>query len=178
MRERLIPKLLISSLIGILLSSIAVEAASAHGKQNSSATALQDGTFSLTRSPENPKQYSLVLSDGEEHNISGNFSLDQLQILRVIMTEAEKFALNGEAVGAQDPLTTRFTDKEESAFLVDVEKLGNQSRLFLTLKTEIGRTTLHAGRVLRSTKREDGFFFDLLSRLESLLPKLPAQRGK
>lgn len=178
MRKQLIPKLLMSSLIGIALSVVAVGAASTREEQKNSASELQEVTFSLTRAPENPKQYSLVLSDSEEHTISGNFSLDQLQILRAIMTEAEKFALNGEAVGTKDPLTTRFTDKQERAFLVDVEKLGNQSRLFLTLNTEIGRTTMHAGRVLRSTRREDGFFFDLLSRLESVLPKLPAQAPK
>lgn len=176
MQEKLIPKLLMSSLIGIALSVIG--AASTREKQNNSANELQEVTFSLTRAPENPKQYSLVLSDSEEHTISGNFSLDQLQILRVIMTEAEKFALNGEAVGTKDPVTTRFTDKQESAFLVDVEKIGNQSKLFFTLKTEIGRITMQAGRVLRSTRREDGIFFDLLSRLESLLPKLPAQPSK
>jgi hypothetical protein len=94
------------------------------------------------------------------------------------MTEAEKFALNGEAAGTKAPITTRFTDKQEIAFIVDVEKLGLQSRLFITLKTEIGRITLSAGKVIRSTRRQEGFFFDLLSRLESLLPKLPAQPAK
>jgi len=138
----------------------------------------QESNFSLTRLPENSGQYSLVISDGDEQTISGNFSVDQLQILRAIMTEAEKFALNGEAVGTKAPVTTRFTDKQERAFVIDVEKLGFQSRLFVTLKTEIGRITLNAGRIIRSPRREEGFFFDLLSRLESVLPKLPAQPGK
>jgi hypothetical protein len=178
MWEKLMPKLPISSLICIVLSVIGVGGANPREKQNNSSNQSPDATFSLSRSPENPKVHSLVISDSEEHTISGNFSLDQLQILRAIMTEAEKFALNGETVGAKDPLTTRFTDKHESAFIVDVEKVGNQSRLFLTLKTEIGRTTILAGRVLRNTRREDGFFFDLLSRLESLLPKLPTQSPK
>jgi hypothetical protein len=94
------------------------------------------------------------------------------------MTEAEKFALNGEAVGTKDSVTTRFADKLESAFIVDVEKLGNQSELFLTLKSDGGRMTMKAGKIIRSSGREEGFFFDLLTRLESLLPKLPASTSK
>jgi len=131
----------------------------------------QEFSFSLTRLPEKPNQYSLVLSDGDEKSISGIFSVDQLQILRAIMTEAEKFAVNDEAAGTKDPITTRFEDKQENAFVVDVEKSGNQSKLFLTLTSEIGRMTVDAGKVIRSTRREEGFFFDLLGRLESTLPK-------
>jgi len=135
-------------------------------------------SFSLTRLPENPKQYSLVVSGTDERVISGSFSLDQLQILKAIMVEAEKFALGTESVGQKEPITTRFMDKQEEAFIVDVEKAGNQSLLFLTLQTELGRLTVDAGRIIRTTRREEGFFFDLLSRLESILPKVPAQPSK
>ena len=143
-----------------------------------SANGSQAFSFSLTQTPENPRRYSLVISDDDEHTISGLFSIDQLQILRAIMTEAEKFALNEEAAGTKDPATTRFTDKQEGAFIIDVQKVGNQSVLFLTLNTDIGRMTANAGRVVRSNKREEGFFFDLLSRLQSVLPKLPAKPSK
>lgn len=139
---------------------------------------LRDVIYTLTQLPENPKQYSLVLSDNDERSISGVFSVDQLQVLRAIMAEAEKFALSEQAVGAKEPITTRFADKQEQAFVVDVEKLGNQSRLFLTISSEIGRMTADAGRIIRGTKREEGFFFDLLSRLESALPKLPVKPSK
>ena len=137
----------------------------------------QEFSFHLTAVPENPSRYSLVISDGDERNISGMFSINQLQILRAIMTEAEKFAFNAEAVGSKDPITTRFEDKQEDAFIVDVEKAGNQSRLFLTLKSEIGRMTVEAGKAVRSSRREEGLFFDLLSRLETILPKLPTRSG-
>lgn len=149
-----------------------------HEREYRAAPGSQGITFNLNRLPENARQYSLVISDDEEHVVSGSFSVEQLQILRAIMTEAEKFGRNGEAVGTKDPVTTRFTDKQEKAFIVDVEKLGNQSGLFLTLKTEGGRMTAKAGRIIRSNGREEGFFFDLLSRLESFLPKLPAQTSK
>jgi hypothetical protein len=140
--------------------------------------ASQSYSFSLTQSPEHPRKYSLVIADDDEHTISGNFSIDQLQILRAIMTEAEKFALNEEAVGTKESTTTRFMDKQEGAFIIDVEKLGTQSGLFLTLKTDLGRMTVNAGKVIRSNRREEGFFFDLLSRLESVLPKLSAKPSK
>jgi hypothetical protein len=132
----------------------------------------------LNRLPENPRQYILVVSDEDEQTIAGSFSVDQLQILRSIMLEAEKFALTGEAAGTTQPITTRFMDKQEPAFVFDVQKLGTQSSLFFTFKTEIGRKTWMSGRINRSTRREEGFFFDLLSRLESDLPKLPAQPPK
>lgn len=134
---------------------------------------VRDVTFSLTRLPENPKQYSLVLSDPDERTISGVFSLDQLQILKALMNEAEKFALSEEGVGVKEAIVTRFADKQEQSFVIDVEKLGIQSRLFVTLSTDLGRMTADAGRINRSVKREEGFFFDLLDRIEALLPKSP-----
>lgn len=145
------------------------------GNQAVNPKQSQDVSFSLTQLPENPRQYSLVISDTNERTISGLFSVDQLQILRALMVEAEKFARTSEAAGTKDSITTRFMDKHETAFVVDVQKDGSQSRLYVTLKTEIGRGTWEAGKIIRSAKQEDGFFFDLLSRLESLLPKLPTQ---
>jgi hypothetical protein len=166
------------SFLLVLNVAAAAQAGNNFGRPDGARSEPLQSAFSLTRLRENPRQYSLVISDGDERTVSGNFSVDQLQILRAIMTEAEKFGLNEEAAGTKAPITTRFTDKEERAFIVDVEKSGPQSRLFFTLKTEIGRITLNAGRITRSTKRQEGFFFDLLSRLESVLPKLPAQPAK
>ena len=143
------------------------------GNQNNGQSGFEDVKFSLVRLPENPKLYSLAISDENERSISGSFSIDQLQILRAIMTEAEKFALAGEPHATKEAVTTRFMDKQEPSFIVDVQKSGNQSLFFLTLKTEIGRMTWEAGKITRSTRREVGFFFDLLTSLESILPKLP-----
>ena len=177
MLDKSVVKPLMSFLLGIIVAS-AAQAGNDSGKPDWVRNEPQQPTFSLTQLPENERQYSLVMSDGDEQTISGNFSIDQLQILRAIMTEAEKFALDGEVAGSKDPITTRFADKHERAFMIDVEKLGPQSKLFITLNTEIGRITLYAGRIIRSTRREEGFFFDLLSRLESVLPKPPAKPAK
>ena len=170
---KLVPKLLKSSLIALVVAGVAIGAANDRVRRDRDIDELQEVSFSLTQMPENPSRYSLAISDSEEHAISGSFSIGQLQILKAVMTEAEKFALSAEAVGGKEPVTTRFMDKQENAFIVDVEKAGNLSRLFLTLKTEIGRMTVDAGKIVRSSKREEGLFFDMLSRLESLLPKAP-----
>lgn len=131
----------------------------------------KDVTFILNRLPESPGQYSLALADQEERTISGVFSVSQLLLLRALMTEAEKFALSTEGVGQKEAVITRFADKQEQSFIIDVEKLGNQSKLFLTLNTELGRMTAEGGSLNRVTKREAGFFFDLLDRLDALDPK-------
>jgi hypothetical protein len=177
MKSKFVVKASMSVVLGLLVAAT-TQAGSYYATVVGEKSAPQDASFSLTRLPDNARQYSLVISDGDEQTISGNFSVDQLQILKAIMTEAEKFALTAEAAGTNDPITTRFMDKLERAFVVDVEKVGQQSRLFFTLNTEIGRITLNAGRIMRSTRREDGFYFDLLSRLESVLPKLPGLPSK
>jgi hypothetical protein len=177
MPRKLVAKLLISSLTGLAVAFAAtatVEGAKSGYSGASVANQSPEISFNLNRLPENPKLYSLVISDTDEHVISGTFSVEQLQILRVMMVEAEKFALTAETVGGKEPITTRFFDKQEAAFLCDVQKTGMESSLFLTLTTEAGRMTLNAGRIIRSTRREQGIFFDLLARLEALLPKLPA----
>jgi DNA-binding MarR family transcriptional regulator len=161
--------------LGFITAASAGSPAKDKDNHNGAEGEPQEISFSLIQLPENPKQYTLAISDPDERNLSGSFSVDQLQILRAIMIEAEKFAMTAEAVGAKQPITTRFMDKQERAFIVDVQKDANQTRLFFTLKTEIGRLTWEAGRINRNTRREDGFFFSLLSRLEEALPK---QRGQ
>ena len=168
---------LIAAIVAVAATGM-VRSAKNADKNDSGETEFQEDSFSLTPLSEDPRQYSLVISSADERSISGTFSVDQLQVLRTIMVEAEKFAMTGEAAGTKEPITTRFADKHEAAFVVDVQKEANQSRLFLTLKTEIGRMTWEAGKIIRSTRREEGFFFALLSRLESALPKLPSQPSK
>lgn len=178
MRKNLDAKFLIPFLAGVLASGAANGMCAPPKNHYNEVPVVYQAPevgFTLTRLPENARRYSLIIYDTDERSISGTFSVEQLQILRAIMVEAEKFAMSGDAVGVKDPITTRFKDKQERAFIVDVQKLGNQSALFLTLKTEIGRMTVEAGKTSRATRREEGFFFDLLSRLESTLPKLPAQ---
>ncbi len=132
---------------------------------------MPDFTFSLTPLRETPVRYSLVISDSDEHVISGFFSIFQLQVLRDILNEAQRFAYTEEAAGTKEPITTRFLDKQEQGFSVDVQKFGNQSRLYLTISAGGSSQTAEAGRVNRSVRRADGFLFDLAARVELVLPK-------
>jgi hypothetical protein len=110
--------------------------------------------------------------------ISIVFSLAQLEVFKSVLLEAEAFALNNEGVGTKEPVTTRFQDAKEQSLIVDVEKSGNRSRLFITLADDSGSQTAEAGRVIRNTRREVGFFFEFLSRLEALFPKAPVKSAR
>jgi hypothetical protein len=172
MENGLIAKL---KLLCLTLIFVVVTLQSSNWSVTEGNTITQDSQVSFTLSPvpERPGNYSLVISDTDERNISAMFSVDQLRIMKEVMVEVEKFALTEEAVRATDPITTRFMDKRESAFIVDVQKDANQSRIYLTLSSQIGRLTFEAGRIVRNIRRREGIFFDLLSRLDATLPKPP-----
>lgn len=171
----------------LTLASFTLLCTAAHGQvatiaDQSGATfaagQLPDFTFTLTRVSEPPVRYSLVISDSDEHVISNAFSMSQLEILAAVLHEAEKFALSEEGNGTNEPLTTRFQDNKEQGFTVDVEKFRNLSRLYLTLTVDATSQTAEAGRINRTTRRESGFFFELVSRLEAMFPKPPAKLAK
>jgi hypothetical protein len=169
MQSKLITNILIVVLLNLLIPVTTMA---------QSAGASSDANFSLSPSSEDRTQFNLILYESEEHSVSGLFSIQQLKILQAIMAEAEKFSLTQEAVGTDKPNTTRFYDKQEGAFIVDVQKLGNRSQFFFTLETEIGRVTVNAGAINRSNKREEGFFFLLLDKVEAEIAKLYRQSPK
>lgn len=144
----------------------------------SARTTSPDVNFSFQQNPEDRSRFALAVSDSEERSISGLFTVQQLMVLQAIMAEAEKFALTEESAGTDKPNTIRFYDKREAAFLVDVQKLGNRSQFYFTLETEIGRLTVNAGAINRSTRKEEGFFFTLLDKLESEIAKVSRQSAK
>ncbi|HLG17479.1 MAG TPA: hypothetical protein VJH03_23750 [Blastocatellia bacterium] len=127
--------------------------------------------INLARLPENPSHVSLTVSDGDESVVSATFTVEQLRLVRDIMSEARKFAFSDESVGTSEPITTRFSNSKERALVVDVQKFGNQSSLYLTLKTDNGRMTVEAGTISRSDRKETGPFFDALARIESAVGK-------
>jgi hypothetical protein len=135
------------------------------------------GTMSFARLPEDPSQYNLVLSDGEETVVTGTFDMEQLQLIRAIMSEARKFALSEEGASKEEATTTRFSDPEIESLYVDVEKFGSQSSLFVTLNTDNGQMTVEGGISSIADKTEKGPFFDILTRLNAALgkPRAPGQ---
>ena len=134
--------------------------------------------FSLDQSNESSTDFALILSDGEESSVSGMFFIGQLYTFRELLLEAKKFALTDEAVGKDEPITTRFSNKEERAFAIDVSKRGNQSQFFVTIKTLIGQMTVDAGIVNRIDKKEEGLLFDMLKRVQLMIAKSTGQTIK
>ena len=131
--------------------------------------------FALDQSLESPTDFNLLLSDGEEKVVSGQFFIDQLYTFRDLLMEARKFAFSEEAVGKDEPITTRFSNKEERAFTIDVSKRGIRSQFFITISTDGGHMTVDGGTVSRADKREAGLIFDILKRIQSHIAKSTGQ---
>ena len=131
--------------------------------------------FSLDQNNESTTDFALILSDGDETSVSGMFFIDQLYNFRDLLLEAKKFAFTEEAAGKDEPVITRFSNKEERAFTIDVSKRGNQSQFYVTIKTLIGQLTVDAGTVNRSDKKEEGLFFDMLKRVQLMISRSTGQ---
>jgi len=130
--------------------------------------------FNLARNTAAADQFDLLISDGDERVIAGTFSKTQMEVFRQVLNEARKFALTEEEVGKGTAKTTRIASSSQPSLIVDVSKTSEQSELFITFTTEAGHITINAGRVQRGIKQEYGLFYQLLSRLESLLPQTRA----
>jgi hypothetical protein len=98
-----------------------------------------------------------------------------MEVFRQVLIEARKFALTEEEVGKGTPKTTRIASSSQPSLIIDITKLDDQSQLFITYTTDVGHITIKAGRVQRGIRREYGLFYQLLSRVESLLPQAPAR---
>jgi len=139
------------------------------------ALAQENGPrFNLTRNTAAADQFDLLIADGDERVIAGTFTKAQMEVFRQVLNEARKFALTEEEAGKGMAKTTRIASNSQPALIVDVSKTSDQSQLYITFTTETGHITIDAGRVQRGIKREYGIFYQLLSRLESLLPQARA----
>ena len=131
--------------------------------------------FSLDQNNDSTTEFALILYEGEEASVSGTFFIGQLYNFRDLLLEARKFAFTEEAVGKDEPVITRFSNKDERAFMIDVSKRGNQSQFFVTIKTLIGQLTVDAGTVNRTDKREEGLLFEMLKRVQLMIAKSTGQ---
>lgn len=114
-----------------------------------------------------PGRFSLVLSDFDGRFVSDSFGEEQIMILEAIMVEARKFAQTDEAAGTTKPVITRFYDKKEPAFIVDVAKLRDRSQFFITIKSLTGHLTVDAGTIKRGDEKASPFFYTILSRVQA-----------
>jgi len=110
--------------------------------------------------------FSILLSDGNGRTLSGSFNSQQIEVFEAVLQAAKDFALTDESVGTTAPITTRLMDQHEWSLFVDVSKIGNQSRLYVSLISVSGRMTAPAGEITRGSKKEQSpLLFDILSRV-------------
>ena len=115
-----------------------------------------------------PGRFSMLLTDDQQNFVEESFLLDQLAIIEGVMVEAQKFAQTEEAVGKTKGIITRFFDKQEPTFMVDVEKAGAQSRFYVTMKSIAGkRLTVDTGAIKRGDPNPQGLFFTMLMGIQT-----------
>lgn len=111
--------------------------------------------------------FSILLNDDKKQRVAGTFRLAQVEIFQALLEEAKKFAESEEAAGTPgSPKTTRFMDKDEKSFIVDVEKTGPESHFYVTLQTLQGTLTLDAGTIKRGGKNNTPLFYAIITRVQ------------
>lgn len=124
--------------------------------------------FYLEKIADTRNQFSLLFTDADGRTVAGSFYVSQLSLFEALLVAAGEFAETEEAVGtAAKPITTRFKDKKEPSFAVDVEKIGRQSRFYVSVNCLTGKLTLDAGAIKRGDKdRGNILFLTILSRVK------------
>lgn len=111
--------------------------------------------------------FSVLMGDGAGNTVAGTFTLQQLDVFEAVLEEAKAFALSDEKVGSGTPITTRLMEQHEWSLFVDVSKIGDKSRFYISLITPQGRLTAPAGEITRGSKNEhSAMLLDALSRIK------------
>jgi hypothetical protein len=113
--------------------------------------------------------FSMLLSDENRNFVSEIYSANQLRLIEAVMAEAYKFARNEEAVGPTKPVFTRFVDKQEPSFMVDVEKLGPKSKFYVTIDGLSKKLTVDCGSIRRTDPEATALFLTMMTRLRDVL---------
>lgn len=137
--------------------------------ENASLKIPTGASFFIAPITDNPNHFSLLLGDADNRTVADSFTLAQIELFQSVMVEAQKFAENNEAAGTVDaPKITRFYDKKEPAIIVDVEKAGMQTRIFVTLSCLTGHITVEAGTFKRDGKEHQTPFSNFISRIQTV----------
>lgn len=126
-----------------------------------------------------PVQYGVLLTDSNNRSVPGTFILPQIDIFYALLGEARKFAATEEEVGTvSQPKVTRFVDKNESAFQIDIQKAGVESHFFVTIKSLFGTLTIDAGAIKRGAKKSnqdepEPLFYKIITRVEAAKATIP-----
>lgn len=98
--------------------------------------------------------FSILLADGSGNTVAGSFTIRQLEIFEAVLEAAKEFAMTDERVGSKAPITTRLMEQHEWSLFVDVSKIGDKSRFYISLLTAQGNLTAPAGEITRGSKAE------------------------
>ncbi|MEK6302494.1 MAG: hypothetical protein AABO41_17420 [Acidobacteriota bacterium] len=128
-------------------------------------------SFYIEQISETRNQYSLLLTDSDNRSVAGTFLLSQLSLFQALMVAAKDFGETTESAGTTaKPVTTRFMDKGEPSFVIDVEKTATHSRFYVSMTSLAGKVTVNAGAVKRGSKDQGNpLFFALLSRVNAVI---------
>lgn len=118
-----------------------------------------------------PNQYSMLLTDADNRAVAGTFIFSQISIFQALVIAAKEFAETNEGVGTTaKPVTTRFADKDEPSFVIDVQKTATHSRFFISMNCVTGQIMVDAGALKRGSKEQgDILFLKILPRVEAVL---------
>jgi hypothetical protein len=126
-----------------------------------------------------PIQYSILVTDNNGRSVPGTYVRPQIDIFDALLSAAKEFALTAEEAGtASQPKVTRFIDKHETAFFIDVQKAGNVSHFFVTIKSLFGVLTIDAGAIKRVSKpgekeEPEPLFYKIMTRVQQALAANP-----
>ena len=113
--------------------------------------------------------FSVLLGDGGGNTVAGSFTLQQIDVFEAVLQAAKEFALTDEKVGSGTPITTRLMEQHEWSLFVDVSKIGNQSRFYVSLITPQGKLTAQAGEITRGSKKEpSALLLNILSQVQEV----------
>ena len=126
-------------------------------------------SFYIAPIDESRNQYSLLLTDADNRSVAGTFLSSQVTLLQALLVTAREFAETNESVGTvSKPVTTRFRDKGEPSFVIDVQKNATHSRVFVSMSSLNGKITVDAGALKRGAKDHgDVLFLKSLSRIQT-----------
>jgi len=137
------------------------------------AKKLPTGTsFYIEVVPGPPIQYSILVTDENNRSVPGSYVRPQIDIFEALLLAGKQFALTEEEAGtASQPKVTRFTDKHEPAFIIDVQKTAAESHFFLTLQSLFGRLTIDAGAIKRNVKKgeqeaPEPLYYNIITRVQ------------
>lgn len=111
--------------------------------------------------------FSVLLTDANGKSVSGTFTRQQIEVFEAVLEASKAFALNNEKVGSGTPIITRLMDQHEWSLFVDVSKIGDESRLYVSLVTLTGKLTTEAGQINRaSNKPPSALLLKMLSQVQ------------